>query len=156
MKALGDLTSQDAVGADHVRNALVLVGALLESRKREAAIGYRSPLMDQEGSGRPRFYIPCHQLAYLLENQFTVPEISEILQVSIQTVRRRMTEYGLLLTNDGCHEELELVVREIQNNFPSCCNWQMHGHFLSRGKQIQQSQVRELQRRVDPAGSVMR
>ena len=158
-EAIGDLTYQGAVGADHVRNALVVVGGLLESQEWEADAGYRAPIMDQDGSGRPRFYIPRHQLAYLLEKQFTVPQISDILQVSIRTVRRRMTEYDLsvrALYSQMSDKELELVVRDIQHRFPSCGNRQMQGHLLSRGIRVQQSRVREIQRRVDPVGSVMR
>ena len=116
--AVGDLTHQGAVGADHVRNALMIVSGLLERQESEADAGYRAPRTDREGSGRPRFCIPRHQLAYLLEKRFTVPQISHMLQVSIRTVRRRMTEYGLsvrALYSQMTDQELELVVRDIQH-----------------------------------------
>ena len=32
----------------------------------------------------------------------------------------------------------------------------MQGHLLSRGLRVQQHRIRESQRRVDPAGSIMR
>ncbi len=42
--------------------------------------------------GRPIFAIPHHQLEFLIESRFSVPQISHnILGVSISTVRRRMT-----------------------------------------------------------------
>ena len=52
-------------------------------------------------------------------------------------------------------QELEWVVRDIQDQFPFCGNRQMQGHLLSRGIRVQQSRVRGIQRRVDPAGSIL-
>ena len=83
--AMGDLSYQAAVGVDYVRDALTIVSGLLESREYGVHVGYRAPIMDPVGSGRPRFHIPRNQLAYLLEKQFTVPQISDILQVCLDS-----------------------------------------------------------------------
>ena len=45
--------------------------------------------------GRPRFEVPRHQLEFLLEAGFSVPEISNLVGVSVSTVRRRMSCYSL-------------------------------------------------------------
>ena len=37
-----------------------------------------------------------------------------------------------------------------------CGNSQMRGHLLARGFRVQQTRIREAQRRVDPAGAVIR
>lgn len=70
-----------------------------------------------------------------------------------------MTEFGLsiraqysIITN----AELDGIVREIQGQFLMCGNRQMQGYLLSRGYRIQQSRIRESQRRVDPEGSIIR
>ena len=95
----------------------------------------------------------------MLEAQFSVPRIAIILGVSIRTVRRRMSDYNLtvrMFYANISDEELDRIVAEIQQQFPTCGNRQMQGHLLSRGIRVQQHRVRESQRRVDPAGSIMR
>ena len=51
---------------------------------------------------------------------------------------------------------LTSFISEISRLFPMCGSKQMAGHLLARGFRIQQSRVREAQRRVDPEGVVMR
>lgn len=109
--------------------------------------------------GRPHFDIPCEQLSFLIDNQFTVPQIADLLGISIRTVRRRMSSYGLCIRSqysDILDGELDEIVREIQHLFPMCGNRQMQGHLLSRRYRVQQSRIRESQRRVDPEGTVLR
>ena len=43
---------------------------------------------------------------------------------------------------------------EIKTDFPTCGQKQMMGHLKSRGRRVQQERVREVMRRVDPAGSI--
>ena len=50
---------------------------------------YVVPRVSHGTLGRP---IPHNQLAYLLEAQFSIPRIAEILGVSITTVRHEMSE----------------------------------------------------------------
>ena len=57
-------------------------------------MGYRAPVTHTPRRGRPPFLIPRNQLAFLLEKKFTVPHIAGILGVSVQTIRRHMSEYG--------------------------------------------------------------
>lgn len=70
-----------------------------------------------------------------------------------------MSEFGLSIQaqySDITDQELDRIVYEIQRQFPMCGNRQMLGHLLSRGYRIQQSHIRESQRRVDPDGAVIR
>ena len=53
-------------------------------------------------------------------------------------------------------QELDNLVSQIQHQFPTCGNQQMQAHLLSRGLCLQQLQIRESQRRVDPEGSLLR
>ena len=91
----------------------------------------------QEGScGQPSFHIPRNQLATLLESKLTVPQIAEILGVSVRTVRRRMTDYGLSvrsLYSNLTDEQLDRVVEDVMSHFPMCGNRQMQGHLMARG-----------------------
>ena len=109
--------------------------------------------------GRPCFQIPFDQLTYLIQNGFTVPQISEIVGVSVRTIRRRMSEYGLSISAQYSvltDFELDSIVSDIQSQFPMCGNRQMQGHLLSRGYRVQQTRVREAQRRIDPQGAIIR
>ena len=45
--------------------------------------------------GRPFFYIPRSVLQHLLDTRLSVPKISQLLGVSVSTVRCRMADYDL-------------------------------------------------------------
>ena len=102
--------------------------------------------------GRPKFSISCKQLSMLLEHRFSVPQIANMLGVSVSTVRR-ITDYNLSVSATYAtitSGELDSLVGEIQTQLPMCGNRQMQGHLLARGYRIQQHRMREAQRRVDP------
>ena len=100
--------------------------------------------------GRPRFNIPSQQICFLVENGFTGPQMASIIGVSLSTVRRRMAEYGLTVSNEYAYlsdDVLDQLVMQIKHG---------HGHLLSHGYRVQQLRVREAMRRVYPEGSVTR
>ena len=41
--------------------------------------------------------IPHNVLEYLIGNRFSVPQVAQLLQTSISTVRRRMMEFGITI-----------------------------------------------------------
>ena len=134
---------------DLVREALAILQSLLERSDCEIHRGYQASLIYEDTPGRPRFDVPRNQLACLLEVRFTVPQIADILGVSVRTVRRRMAEYDLsvhILYSQLSDQQLDGIVREVQNQFPTCGNRQMQGHVAARGVRVQQRRVREAQR----------
>ena len=65
------------------------------------------------------------QLTMLIEHRFSVPQIAEMFGVSVSTLRRRMTEYGLSISatySSISDEDLDALVDEIQVMFPMCRN----------------------------------
>ena len=93
------------------------------------------------GVGRPQYDVPEQALEMLLENRFTVPQISNMMGVSVSTIRRRMSALGLSVTgyySNLSDSELDEIVRSIQWQYPMCGNQQMHGHLLRMGHCIQQ------------------
>ena len=56
---------------------------------------YTSPLLHDGSVGRPRYDIPVGTLEFVVDSGFTVPQIANILCVSVRTVRRRMSQYDL-------------------------------------------------------------
>ena len=68
-----------------------------------------------------------------------------MLGVSVRTVHRRMSEYGLSITaqyTDLSDDDLDQLVTDIQDQFPMCGNRKMHGHLLSHGVRVQQCTIR--------------
>jgi hypothetical protein len=155
---LGQLNGTPSSAIDLVRRALVTVESELDDGNEQQS-GYHAQIVRDGSVGRPQFDIPRNQLAYFLEKRFTVPDIAEILQVSVRTVRRRMTVYNLSVGNlysTLTDQQLDGIIQGIQHQFPTCGNRQMMGHLLARGIRMQQFRVREAQKRVDPSGSIMR
>ena len=64
---------------------------------------YERPASVSRCAGRPRFIIPKEQLEVLTENRFTVPQMADMLGVSVRTVRRRMSEFNC---------QLQVVIRK--------------------------------------------
>jgi hypothetical protein len=109
--------------------------------------------------GRPKFEISSDQLQYLIEHNFTAVQISNMLGISLSTVRRRMHEQGLNTSQPFSpltDEELDSVVVEIKHHHPKCGYRMVLGHLRSRGLKIQQHRVRASLRRVDPEGTTVR
>lgn len=110
-------------------------------------------------AGRPSFEIPREQITVLIESQFTVPQIADLIGVSVRTVYRRMSRYGLSVSStysELTDEELDAITSDIHKEFPTCGSKQMSGHLLSRGIRVQQNRIRESIHRIDPEGSVAR
>ena len=110
-------------------------------------------------NGRPRFDIPLEQIECLLQNHFTIPQIADLLNVSERTIFRRMSEYGLSVSSQYANltdGELDWLVANVQREFSMCGNQQMQGHLLSQGYRMQQSRIRDSQRRTCPEGTMMR
>lgn len=93
---------------DSIQTVLCLVG-----EKNNHTGGFRPPLITSGGRGRPSWDISEDQLRYLLEYNFTVREIAELLGVSYSTVRRRMADSNLSVRmnySNICDEDLQRLV----------------------------------------------
>ena len=60
-----------------------------------SSAGYRASLNMNGQRGRPSYDIMEEQLSFLLEQGFKVLDVSNILGVSVRTVERRMSTFGL-------------------------------------------------------------
>lgn len=110
-------------------------------------------------AGRPSYDIPLVQLRYLIENGFTITDISLILGVSARTVRRRLQRFGLsvrAMYSTMSDHDLEEVIRSILNDFPNCGYRRMDGFLRAKGLRIQNQRIRSCVKRVDPDGVLLR
>ena len=122
--------------------------------------GYKpNVLVGENLVGRPRLDVPREQLEYLLSMGFSGPQISTAIGVSLSTIRRRMTEYGLSigsLYSDVTDQELDQVVSETKVLFPNSGYRMMQGHLLNQGYRITQARIQDSLRRVDSDGIAIR
>lgn len=158
LDTLGHLDAIQRQSIVNVRSALSICRALFDARSTSGG-NFHFEVVHSGCPGRPTLQIPEEQLTFLIENNFTVPQIADMLGVSLRTIRRRMSEYGLSIRRQYSgllDQDLDTIVSEVQQQFPMCGNRQMQGHLLARGYRVQQLRIRESQRRVDPAGTVLR
>lgn len=109
--------------------------------------------------GRPRLVIPQDMLEYLIGYRFSVPQVAQLLQTSVSTVRRRMTEFGITIRSTYStidNEQLDEIVSELQRHYPNCGYRLLKGHLAAMGHRLQESRIRDSLRRVDPVGVMSR
>ena len=107
--------------------------------------------------GRPSFQISPIQLEFLINNRFSVPQIAQLLGVSVSTIRCHMLSFNMsICATYSFMSDLDGIASDMQQQFPSRGNRQMYGYLLSQNIRVQYSHVRESQSRVDPDGSMVR
>ena len=111
------------------------------------------------GVGRPYCDIPKDQLEFLLECNFKVKDISNMLRVSKRTIERRMREFGITKRENFsslADADLDRTVEEIKETYPNCGSKMLLGYLRSRKIYVQRSRVRESLNRIDPIGVIAR
>ena len=120
-----------------VQNSLLYLSSMRDSQYATSSQSPNIfPLQTSDGMGRPRYLISYEQLRFLVENHFSVPQIANMLHVSVRTIFRRMSTFSLSIRSQYSRindQELDFIVSEIQREFPNCGNRQMHGHLISHG-----------------------
>ena len=145
---------------EDVGRSIALLAEIEDRMEELGHVGYVPNLiLSQTRRGRPKFDIHKEQLQHLLQLHFTCPKIAALLGVSLRTVRRRMTEYGLSVSglySDISNCELDRLVDEIRGSFPNCGYRMMDGHLRQRGIRVTQVRIRNSMHRVDPEGVTLR
>lgn len=149
-----------------IRNALVCVREAAELLEQESCSGdsvqeasYQADTCQLGTCGRPRFNVTPEQLQYFLDHRFTVPAIATMLGVSIRTVRRRMTYFGLASRrkfSDISDADLDAAVTELKTLNPTSGYRMMDGLLKGKGIHVQQIRVRDSLARCDPEGVAAR
>lgn len=123
------------------------------------AYSYSVPVHVSIQPGRPRFDISKQQLIYLRSMCFSWVQIANLLGVSRMTVFRRRREYGLTETESNSvlsDDELQLIIRQIKNTFPSLGQTMVWGRLRSMGYRVTRERVREAVRTTDPINTALR
>ena len=104
-------------------------------------------------------YVPREQLLYFIENGFSCNMISSMLGVSLSTIHRRLSEYGLSIRqtysqiSDG---QLRNLVHLAHISFPNAGYRFIDGWLRQQGLRVQESRIRQSLRDVDPVGTANR
>ena len=120
--------------------------------------GFTPSVLRSGSRGSPKLEI-TQQLEYLLNLGFSCPTLSNILGVGLNTVLRRMNEYGLsipALYSNISDDDLDALTSQIHQEYPNCGYHLMHGHLLNCGHRITQACIRDSLQRVYPEGIVIR
>ena len=150
---------EDEVVIDRLIAQLQQVKAIVAQLDNDIIMGYSPKKVYSGCRGRPSFDIPKEQIELFLEYHFSLPQISEMLGVSLSTVTRRLKDYGLSVTQTYStisNTELDEITRQLVFEFPNCGYRRMIGFLRARGINVQQIRVREAIKRSDPEGVLLR
>lgn len=104
-----------------LRQLINCVRALYDILQNQAT-SHIASLIDTNRKGRPRYDLPMDQLVYFVEHGFTCSKISNMLGISLRTICRQMSEYGISIqktySNIGDLELKELIT-EAHESFPN-------------------------------------
>lgn len=109
--------------------------------------------------GRPKIEITKPMVEYFFGHGFSATSTARLLHVSLSTLRRRMVEFRMMIRaqySDISDDDLDRMVRSIQDQYPNCGYRMMQGHLKVRNHRVQQSRVREAMARTDPHGVISR
>ena len=107
---------------DMVDENLARVHHLMEVKEGSSIIGFKAPIVRCGDRGRPSFCISREQLEYLLQFKFSVPGIARLFCVSVRTIRRRMSDFGLSIGqtySDITDQDLKSQVSDFLNQCPN-------------------------------------
>ena len=136
---------------DTVRTSLATVTRMLSEVERNWYHSSPAVANQPRTVGRPRFDIPREQLQYLVDYEITIPDMSRALGVSESTIKRRMREYDISIT-DGrtaiSDDDLDNIVRAIHRDFPNAGYRRVQSQLMLRNINVSQLRVRECMQRI--------
>ena len=110
---------------------------------------------DRRPRGRPPIPISEDQLVLLLDCQFSVVKISQLLQCSARTIRRKIDLYDLgeyKNFSDVGDDDLNTLATTFAESFPNGGYKSFQGYLHSQGIRVQRSRVRHSLAAADPHG----
>lgn len=145
------LSSTDLVIVENVRKMQEVVNQLermLYNRNSDDYEDYSYHLrVNFSGErGRPKIVITQQMLDYFFGIGFSASTTARLLHVSLRTLRRRMSDFGILIRDRYSNisdDELDRTVAVIQRQYPNCGYRMMQGYLRRLNHWVQQARVRE-------------
>ncbi|XP_073803827.1 uncharacterized protein [Danio rerio] len=88
-------TDHVLITLENISSVLAVLAANGDLPNEERVFTVLHMLIQEVDKSNSMTIMSREQLMFFLENQFKVPDIAQIFAVSVRTIRRRMTEYGL-------------------------------------------------------------
>lgn len=88
-------TDHVLIGLENIDSILADLAAIGELHNEERLFALLKMIIEEVEGSNSMTVMSREQLLFLLESHFRVSEIARIFGVSIRTIRRRMSEYGL-------------------------------------------------------------
>jgi hypothetical protein len=156
MIQLSELTAIDGV-VEAFSNGVQWIGQQVDpSQYSHLSVSCRT---DSHRRGRPPYQICVEVLEYLIENDFKISEIASILGVSVATIKRRMKDCNLRISDTYSaitDDELQSLVKNIQQQYPHAGYQTTKAILASMGHKVQRQRLRDAVREVDPDGVIFR
>ena len=136
--------------------------ALLDSQTEiedGSSTSYHCKVESTGERGRSRFVITRDQLEYLLASDFSVSRIALLLGVSPSTIRRRMAQFRISVSDTYIvvsDEQLCEEIRDVKTNHPNSGYRAVWSQLRSKGIKVPVHRVRLLCLRIDPVGVATR
>ena len=93
---IGELCTQETGALAYLVQAYQAISEFVDSLLSSVTrLPTRAQMVHTGTVGPPSFDIPQHQLQHLIENQFSVPQIAQLMGVSVSTIRRHVSDYNL-------------------------------------------------------------
>ena len=127
---------------------------MMSLRTECTKFGGEAPKKPEGTCGAPIFFIPKPVIGNLLQEGFTIKEISSILAVSESTIYRRMRQYGLskFEFTDIPDKDLDAEVEKVTVEFPYCGENFIKQILYQKGVKVQRMRIRDSIHRVDQDG----
>ena len=109
--------------------------------------------------GRPRLTVTKEQLEYFIENEFHIPQVAEMLKISVSTVKRRMREFGVSVRDRYTvidDPTLSSAIQDIQHSNPNSGYRMVNAILKLQRIVVPIHRVRQLCFLNDPAATMRR
>lgn len=120
--------------------------------------GYQAPVVFNRGRGRSLYCITREQLSFLKSCGFTAPQMADILNVSLRTIRRRLRQYHFTrasmyaeLTDSALDEHVQDIVAGNEQIGPEA----VRASLRIRGLCVQRRRVRASMLRMNPGPAAL-
>uniref|UniRef100_A0A669C4E2 Integrase catalytic domain-containing protein n=1 Tax=Oreochromis niloticus TaxID=8128 RepID=A0A669C4E2_ORENI len=126
---------------------------------QQGCFGYQAPVVFNRGRGRSLYLITREQLSFLKSCGFTAPQMADILNVSLPTIRRRLRQYHFTrasmyaeLTDSALDEHVQDIVAGNEQTGPEA----VRASLRVRGLRVQRRRVRASMLRMNPGAAALR
>ncbi|KAL4009537.1 hypothetical protein ACER0C_003389 [Sarotherodon galilaeus] len=126
---------------------------------QQGCFGYQAPVVFNRGRGRSLYLITREQLSFLKSCGFTAPQMADILNVSLRTIRRRLRQYHFTrasmyaeLTDSALDEHVQDIVAGNEQIGPEA----VRASLRVRGLRVQRRRVRASMLRINPGAAALR